>query len=67
MYMPGGGGYNFHYKGIYRCAAGMVYCKRGLFRWGDFRVFSAFCLLRENYPHAKIKPITFMKEIGVES
>ena len=34
-----------------------TYCKRGNFRVGVIFAFSRFCLLRENYPHAKIKPI----------
>ena len=33
------------------------YCKRGNFRVGVIFAFSRFCLLPENYPHAKIKPI----------
>ena len=45
----------------------LPYCKRGNFRVGVIFAFSRFCLLRENYPHVKIKPICLMKEIGGES
>ena len=33
-----------------------TFCKT-IYCWGEFPLFSCFCLLRENYPHVKIKPI----------
>ena len=34
-----------------------IYCKRGNFRVGVIFAISRYCLIRENFPHAKIKPI----------